>query len=452
MFTVAGAVSLLAAAEEEAPLLLRCCVEALRWTPPDDPVVIAALFPPAFCRRLRAWKFTGIFCAGICIGKKYPVGSKHGVNESRIYGLVGDKGDGWIQPLHPATSVTGYIWFGQGMQSTIETISEQHWQDFSGKRAVITGGLGLIGSALARRLVRSGAEVTLIDNLAAEQGGNIFNINDLQDKVRVEKRDIAETGALAPFLAGADFLFNLAARTSHLGSMRNPLDDLDVNCRAQLALLETCRQVNPRINIVFAGTRQIYGRPRYLPVDEAHPLRPPDVNGVGKMAGEAYHLLYHDAYGMRVSALRLTNTYGPGMRIKDAHQTFVGIWLRRVLEGEAFELWGGEQRRDFLYVEDAVEAFLCAATNPEANGKAFNVGGSAVVTLRQLAEALIAVHGGGSFEQREFPPERKRIDIGDYFSDDSRFRAATGWAPRVSVEAGLRRSLDFFRTHLAHYV
>lgn len=338
------------------------------------------------------------------------------------------------------------------MDSGVETLAQSGTQSYSGARAVVTGGLGLIGSALARRLVAEGAAVTLVDNLAADQGGNPFNIAGLEGRVQVERHDIGDTEAMAPLLAGTDFLFNLAARTSHVGSMRDPLADLDVNCRAQLALLETCRRVNPRINIVFAGTRQIYGRPRYLPVDEAHPLRPPDVNGVGKMAGEAFHLLYHDAYGMRVCSLRLTNTYGPGMRIKDAQQTFIGIWLRSILENRPFELWGGGQCRDFLYVDDAADAFLRAAATAETNGQAFNVGGSAVITLRQLADMLVAVNGGGGYALHEFPAERKRIDIGDYYSDDSRFRAATGWTPAISLEDGLLRSLDFFRAHLRHYL
>lgn len=338
------------------------------------------------------------------------------------------------------------------MDLVADTFEKNAAGPYGGARAVVTGGLGLIGSALAWRLAESGARVTLVDNLAPGQGGNPFNIAGLEGRVRVERHDIADTAAMEPLIAEADFLFNLAARTSHIGSMQEPLADLDVNCRAQLALLEACRRANPQINIVFAGTRQIYGRPRYLPVDEAHPLRPPDVNGVGKMAGEAFHLLYHDAYGMRVCSLRLTNTYGPRMRIKDAQQTFIGIWLRSVLEGRPFELWGGDQRRDFLYVDDAAEAFLRAAIIPETNGQAFNVGGSAVITLRQLANTLIALNGGGDYELHEFPPERKRIDIGDYYSDDSHFRDTTGWMPAVSVEDGLRRSLEFFRAHLSHYI
>jgi UDP-glucose 4-epimerase len=215
--------------------------------------------------------------------------------------------------------------------------------------------------------------------------------------------------------------------------------------------LEACRAVNPGIAIVHAGTRQIYGRPEYLPVDERHPLRPVDVNGVNKMAGEAYHLLYRDVYGIKTRSLRLTNVYGPGMRIKDARQTFLGIWLRRVIEGEPFEVWGGEQRRDLLYVDDAADAFLAAALAAEAEGLALNVGGGDPVSLTALAEAMIEANGGGKYDIREFPPERKRIDVGDFLVDDRRFRALSGWRPRVGIARGMRRSLEYYRSHLASY-
>jgi len=323
---------------------------------------------------------------------------------------------------------------------------------FKGARVVITGGLGLIGSALARSLVTLGAEVLLVDSMIPEYGGNLANIADIRDRVIVNIGDIRGGYIMRCLLANQDFLFNLAAQTSHLDSMGAPGDDLAINCAAQLQLLEACRAVNPRIIIVHAGTRQIYGRPDYLPVDERHPLRPVDVNGVNKMAGEAYHLLFRDVYGIKSRSLRLTNVYGPGMRIKDARQTFLGIWLRRVIEGQPFEVWGGEQRRDLLYVDDAAEAFLYAAVTPEAEGLALNVGGYEPCNLVDLAEAVIAAYGEGSYEIREFPAERKRIDIGDFVTDDRQFRAISGWRPRVRLVEGLRRSLDYYRRYLACYL
>jgi UDP-glucose 4-epimerase len=330
-------------------------------------------------------------------------------------------------------------------------MGERDFAAYAGARVLITGGLGFIGSAMARRLVDLGSDVLLVDSLIPEYGGNPFNIADIAEKVHVNISDIRDTHGLRHLVRDRDYLFNLAGQTSHLDSMREPVADLEINGKAQLTLLETCREVNPGINIVFASTRQIYGKPDYLPVDERHLLRPVDVNGVNKMAGEAYHILYHNVYGMRCCALRLTNTYGPRMRIKDARQTFVGVWLRLVLEGWPFEVWGGEQLRDFTYVDDAVDAFLIAAQSPEANGRAFNIGGDRVVSLKELAETLVRVNGSGRYEIREFPADRKRIDIGDYYADDGLFRRATGWAPRVPIDEGLARSLAYFREHLHHY-
>jgi UDP-glucose 4-epimerase len=330
--------------------------------------------------------------------------------------------------------------------------SDSRHAAYRGKRVMITGGIGLIGSTLARRLVGLGAEVLLVDSMVPEAGGNFANIAEIRDRVRVNIADIRDREALRHLLAGHDFLFDLAAQTSHMDSMTAPENDLAVNCVAQLQLLELCRAVAPAITIVHAGTRQIYGRPRYLPVDEAHPLRPADVNGVNKMAGEAYHLLFHDVYGLDTRSLRLTNVYGPGMRIKDARQNFLGIWLRRVLEGEGFELWGGEQRRELLFVEDAAEAFLTAALTRDTGGLALNVGGEEPYTLLALAEALIRANGGGEFERREFPEDRKKIDIGDFVTDDRRFRELTGWAPHISLDDGLGRSLAYYRRYLASYV
>lgn len=319
-------------------------------------------------------------------------------------------------------------------------------------KILIAGGFGLIGSALTRRLVAAGSQVRVLDNLDPDSGANRANLEGLEGRFETVIADIRDADAVRRALLGRDVLFNLAAQSSHLGSMQAPLVDLDVNARAQLALLEIVRAVNPALRIVYASTRQIYGKPDYLPVDERHPLRPVDVNGIDKLAGEAFHLLYHRVHGLRTTALRLTNTYGPGMRIRDARQTFVGAWLRAALEGRPFELWGGGQKRDFTYVEDAADAFLLAAATPATEGGVYNIGGEGALTLEEVAEALVAANGGGSFVLKEFPPERKAIDIGDYWADDTTFKRATGWLPRVGMRAGLEKSLEFFRTRRANYV
>lgn len=316
---------------------------------------------------------------------------------------------------------------------------------FNGSKVIITGGLGFIGSNLARALVARGAEVTLVDSLVPEYGGSLLNIRGLENSLRVNICDIRDIHGMRWLLKGQKFLFNLAGQTSHMDSMSDPFTDLDINCKSQLALLECCREVNPGIAAVFASTRQIYGRPQYLPVDEEHPVRPTDVNGINKMAGESYHILYNNVYGIRTTVLRMTNTIGPAMRIRDARQTFVGVWVRHVLENTPFEVWGGSQLRDFTYVDDCVEALLTAATHPEAAGKIYNLGGTEVVSLEQLARMLVRAAGGGQYQIKEFPPERLKIDIGDYYSDASRIARELGWKPKTSVEEALARTIAYFR-------
>ena len=325
-------------------------------------------------------------------------------------------------------------------------------KNYSKKEILITGGLGFIGSNLARSLVSQGANVTLVDSLIPQYGGNTFNIDDIQNKVVVNVCDVRDTFAMAHLIQGKDYLFNLAGQTSHLDSMTDPHTDLDINAAAQLSILEVCRKENPDIKIVFASTRQLYGKPDYLPVDEKHPIRPVDVNGINKLAGEWYHLLYNNVYGIRACALRLTNTYGPRMRVKDARQTFLGIWIRLLIEGRPIKVFGdGLQLRDFNYVDDCVEALLLAGASDQANGKVYNLGGSEVIGLKDLSKMMVNLGHGGSFELAPFPSERKAIDIGDYYSDFSLITKELGWVPKIDLKDGLKRTLNYYSTHFSHY-
>ena len=323
---------------------------------------------------------------------------------------------------------------------------------FSGANVLITGGLGFIGSSLGRQLVALGAKVTLVDSLIPEYGGNLFNIHDFRDKVSIEIADVRDTKAMAALIKKRDFLFNLAGQTSHLDSMTDPLTDLNINAVAQLHILEACRLHNPDVKIVFASTRQIYGRPEYLPVNEKHPTNPVDVNGINKLAGESYHLLYNNIYKIRACALRLTNTYGPGMRVKDARQTFLGVWLRRAIEGEPIQVYGdGRQLRDFNFVTDVVKALLLAAGDPASEGQLFNLGHWEHISLEELAALLARLNKHGRYELIPFPANQKAIDIGDYYGDFSKIRKALGWSPEVPLENGLAMTLAYYRKHHAHY-
>ncbi len=324
--------------------------------------------------------------------------------------------------------------------------------DFQNRSILVTGGLGFIGSNLARRLVSMGAKVTLVDSLIPQYGGNVANIQDIRDRVEVNITDVRDPHAMAYLIQGKDYLFNLAGQTSHLDSMTDPFTDLEINSTSQLSILEAARKHNPGIRIVYASTRQIYGKPQYLPVDENHPIVPVDVNGINKVSGEGYHILYSKVHGIPCTALRLTNTYGPGMRVKDARQTFLGVWVRNLLQGKPIQVFGdGLQLRDFNYVDDAVEAFLLAASRDDAIGRVMNLGSTEIVGLKDLAATIVKIHGQGNWELVPFPPDRKAIDIGDYYGDFALANAVLGWRPEVELHEGLRRTLEYYRVHGDRY-
>ncbi len=327
------------------------------------------------------------------------------------------------------------------------------FRDFAGKSILITGGLGFIGSNLARTLADQGARVTVVDSLIPEYGGNLFNLKGCEGRIRTNIADIRDEFSMAYLVQDQDYLFNLAGQTSHLDSMKNPFVDLDINCRSQLFILEACRKHNPAIRIVYASTRQIYGRPDFLPVHEGHILHPTDVNGINKMAGEWYHILYSNVYGIRTCALRLTNTYGPRMRVKDARQTFLGIWIKNLVEGKRIEVWGdGLQVRDFNYVDDVTEAMLMAALSERSNGQIYNLGSPERVNLKDLAALMIKVHGRGEYAVVPFPEDRKPIDIGDYYADYTKIRDALNWNPRHGLEQGLTTTLQYYYQFIHEYL
>ena len=292
-----------------------------------------------------------------------------------------------------------------------------------------------------------------MDSLIPEYGGNLRNLHDIQDKITVSLSDVRDVAAINNLIKGHDYLFNLAGQTSHLDSMHDPMTDLDINAKAQLTILEACRKYNPDIRIVFASTRQIYGKPKYLPVDEKHPRHPVDVNGINKIAGEQYHILYQEVYGIASSVLRLTNTYGPRMRIKDARQTFLGIWIRNLLEGKPIQVFGdGKQRRDYNYVEDVLDALLIAATEKNAVGEVYNLGAPASLCLEDTAKIMCQAIEGSDYQMIPFPEDRKAIDVGDFICDYSAFRDQFGWEPKVNFEEGIKRSFSYFRKEITRYL
>jgi UDP-glucose 4-epimerase len=318
---------------------------------------------------------------------------------------------------------------------------------------MITGGLGFIGSNLAHRLAALGARILIVDSLIPEYGGNLFNISGIEDKLRVNIADVRQQSTMNYLVRDHDVIFNLAGQVSHIDSMQDPYTDLEINCRSQLSILEACRRYNPAVKVVFAGTRQVYGRPDSLPVSEKHLVRPTDVNGINKAAGEYYHLVYNNVFGVRACSLRLTNVFGPRQLLKHNRQGFVGWFVRQVIENREIQLYGDRRQiRDFVYVEDAADAFLRAGASDVSNGQVFNVGGVETIAHRDLVEMLIEIAGAGRYRFVDWPPEKKAIDIGDFTTDSSLIARTLGWRATTTLRDGFTRTIRFYREHLAHYV
>ena len=323
--------------------------------------------------------------------------------------------------------------------------------DFAGKRILILGGIGFIGSNLASRLIELGASVTLVDSMLEQYGGNLENVAGFRDRVSINFSDIRDRHTLGYLVKDIDVIYSMAGQTSHIESMEDPFTDLDINCTCQLAILECCRQFNPEVEILYASTRQIYGRPRYLPVDEKHPISPVDVNGINKYAAEMYYTLYSQVHGMKCTSLRLTNTYGPRQYLKGSQQGFVGIFLRLAIDGELIRIFGdGQQLRDFNYVEDVVDAFLLATGNKALHGGAYNLGHHEKHSLLDFVNTL-KIYTDFETELVPFPASHKVIDIGDYYADYSLFQSLTGWAPKTGLVKGLEKTVRFFEARKRHY-
>ena len=316
---------------------------------------------------------------------------------------------------------------------------------YRGKHVLITGGIGFIGSNLAIRLVELGAEVVLVDSMLPAYGATLRNIEPVRDQVRVNFSDVRDRHSLSYIVQGQDLIFSLAGQVSHSESMVDPLTDLEINCHSQLSLLECCREGNHQVKIVFASTRQLYGRPQYLPVDEAHPRIPVDVNGINKLAAEMYYTLYDQVHGIDTVSLRLTNTYGPRMDLESNKKGFTGIFIRKALRREKIQVYGtGEQKRDFNHVDDVVRALLLAGENRSLHGEVFNLGHPEPKSLLEFVR-ILQQHAEFEYEVVPFPAEAAVIDIGDYYGDFAKFRDATGWSPEIDLETGLEGTLAYYR-------
>lgn len=319
------------------------------------------------------------------------------------------------------------------------------------KRVLVTGGLGFIGSTLAMKLVDLGARVTIIDSLISSYGGNLFNIKNYEKKLQINISDVRDKFSFNYLIKNKDVLFNLAGTLSHVDSMKNPFTDLEINCNAQLSILESCRQFNPKIRIIYAGTRNQYGKPLCSPVDENHPLNPTDINGINCIAGESYHLLYYKIYKIKSCSLRMTNTFGPRHQMKHSRQGVLNWFIRKIIDGETVKIYGdGSQIRDTNYVDDVVNAFLLAGSSRKSWGHIFNLGGTPI-SLKNFVKKVIKINKKGKYQFVPFPPGRRKIEIGNYSADYSKIKKILGWKPKTSIERGIKKTLNFYKKYKKHY-
>lgn len=327
-------------------------------------------------------------------------------------------------------------------------------EKYKGRSVLITGGLGFIGSNLAHRLAEiEDVEITIIDSLSEGQGGNLFNIEGIRDRINLHIADMGDSWAINHLVGGVDYIFDLAGSVSHVDSMNMPQVDLQLNCATHLSLLEACRSFNPHVKIVFTSTRQVYGQPEYLPLDENHRVQPADLNGIHKRTTEMYLQLYRHAYGLKTVSLRLTNTYGPRQQLQHNRQGFIAWFVRQALNGEVIELFGdGKQRRDLNYVDDVVDALLLAGVSEEAEGKVFNLGNHEIISLAEVAEEVIKLTGRGRAVGVPFPVERQLIDVGNCYCSYQKLEKLLGWRPRVGLRDGLRRTIEFYGRNREQYL
>ena len=323
---------------------------------------------------------------------------------------------------------------------------------FFGKRVLITGGLGFIGSNLAMRLVSLGADVTLVDNMMPRQGGSLFNVSEIAHRVHINFSDVRNELSMNYLVKDQDYIFHLAGQVNHVESVRNPIQDLDINCRGTLVLLESCRKFNRGARIIFAGTRGEYGKSVKLPVAEDHPTNPKGIYAVTNLTAEKMVLVYRDIHGIEGTCLRITNTYGQRHQMRHDEFGVVNWFIRTAINGEMIPVFGdGKIVRDFLYVDDLVECLLRVASSNVAYGEVFNVGTGVPTSFIDLAKLIVEVAKTGSHGFTEFTQERKEVEPGDYYTDISKIKGMVGWEPQVGLRKGLERTIEFYRKYKSYY-
>ena len=325
-------------------------------------------------------------------------------------------------------------------------------KSFSGKEVLITGGFGMIGSTIAGKLVRYGANVTIADSFIEPYGANSFNINDIKDSVRISITDIRDKESMKFLVRDKDIIFNLAGQVSHNDSIENPFLDADINYIGHLNVLECVRRYNKEAVILHAGSRLQFGRIQNNPVDESHPLRPKTPYALNKTAAENMYLFYNEVHQIPCVIFRIANPYGPRSQMKHSKYSMVNWFIKQAMEGKAITIFGdGEQVRDYMFVDDLADAFIFAAINQGCYGETYNVGSGVGTEFRDMVKTIIDVVGSGEIKNIPWPENYINVETGDYVTDIRKICSAINWKPKIDIETGVRLTYEYYKKHKLYY-
>jgi nucleoside-diphosphate-sugar epimerase len=328
-------------------------------------------------------------------------------------------------------------------------VDTKFWKE---KRVVVFGGAGMIGSTVVNLLVRNGAMVTVVDAMLPLYGGNLFNLEEVKDKIVFVQGDIRDEELVRRSVRDKEIVFNFAAQVSYVRSNREPFLDLDINCKGTLNILESCKKDNPYAKILFASSRFVYGTIEYNPVDEKHPFNCLSIYGIHKLASEKYHIFYHSAYGLDTVCLRISNPYGPRQQMKHNEWGIVNWFVRLAMEKKPLTVYGsGSQSRDYIYVEDIAKAFISAAESPKTKGSIYNVGIGKGRSFIDMAKIIAKNIEGTLIDQVEWPKDRYFVETGDYIANIKRIVEDTNWQPEIDLEEGIRRTVDYYQKYKEYY-
>jgi UDP-glucose 4-epimerase len=323
---------------------------------------------------------------------------------------------------------------------------------YAAREVLITGGLGMIGSTIARKLVDRGANVTIMDSCVEPYGANLFNIQDIRDRIQLNISDIRDKESIKVLVRNKDIIFNLAGQVSHNDSMNNPFLDADINYIGHLNVLESLRRFNRDAVIVHAGSRLQFGRSEYIPVDEKHPLRPRAPYASNKTAAENSYLFYHDIHGISCVLFRIANPYGQRSQMKHNKYSMVNWFIRQAMEGNTIKIFGdGQQLRDYIYVDDLADAFIAAAANSQCHGEVFNIGSGVGTKFKDMVEIIISTVGRGASEHVPWPANYINVETGDYITDIGKLSKALDWKPKTDLSTGIRETYAFYQKYRQHY-